>query len=87
LRIVGHMRILMLCTRYPLEPNDRYMTNELVAALAAAGHHVQVVVTDWDATRRPGARGERGALAVLPPIGKIGQPTLNRQIQVQIDTK
>jgi glycosyltransferase involved in cell wall biosynthesis len=43
------MRILMLCTKYPLESNDRYMTNELAGALVAAGHSVQVVVTDWDA--------------------------------------
>jgi hypothetical protein len=52
LRIVGNMRILILCTRYPLEPNDRYMTNELAAALAAAGHHVQVVVTESEAELR-----------------------------------
>ena len=43
------MRILMLCTKYPLESDDRYMTNELAGALVAAGHRVQVVVTDWDA--------------------------------------
>lgn len=47
------MRILMLCTRYPLGAGDRYMTNELAEALAAAGHHVLVVVTAWDAP--PGA--------------------------------
>jgi glycosyltransferase involved in cell wall biosynthesis len=43
------MRILMLCTKYPLESNDRYMTNELAGALVATGHRVQVVVTDWNA--------------------------------------
>ena len=43
------MRVLMLCTKYPLDPNDRFMTNELAGALVAAGHRVQVVVTDWDA--------------------------------------
>ena len=43
------MNVLMLCTKYPLDPNDRFMTNELAGALVAAGHHVQVVVTDWDA--------------------------------------
>jgi glycosyltransferase involved in cell wall biosynthesis len=43
------MHVLMLCTKYPLDPNDRFMTNELAGALVAAGHHVQVVVTDWDA--------------------------------------
>jgi glycosyltransferase involved in cell wall biosynthesis len=43
------MRVLMLCTKYPLDPNDRFMTNELAGALVAAGHRVLVVVTDWDA--------------------------------------
>src|SRR5262245_10848950 len=43
------MRVLMMCTKYPLDPNDRYMTNELAEALVVAGHHVQVVVTDWTA--------------------------------------
>jgi len=43
------MNVLMLCTKYPLDPNDRFMTNELAGALVAAGHHVQVVVNDWDA--------------------------------------
>jgi glycosyltransferase involved in cell wall biosynthesis len=43
------MRILMLCTKYPLDPADRYMTNELPSALVAAGHRVQVVVTQWAA--------------------------------------
>jgi glycosyltransferase involved in cell wall biosynthesis len=43
------MRVLMLCTKYPLDPNDRFMTNELAGALVAAGHRVQVVVTDWNA--------------------------------------
>jgi glycosyltransferase involved in cell wall biosynthesis len=43
------MRALILCTKYPLDPRDRYMTNELAGALVAAGHCVQAVVTDWDA--------------------------------------
>jgi glycosyltransferase involved in cell wall biosynthesis len=43
------MRVLLMCTKYPLDPNDRYMTNELAGALVAAGHRVQVVVTDWTA--------------------------------------
>jgi glycosyltransferase involved in cell wall biosynthesis len=42
------MHVLMLCTKYPLDPNDRFMTNELAVALVAAGHDVQVVVTDWN---------------------------------------
>jgi glycosyltransferase involved in cell wall biosynthesis len=43
------IHVLMLCTKYPLDPHDRYMTNELADALTAAGHQVQVVVTDWNA--------------------------------------
>jgi glycosyltransferase involved in cell wall biosynthesis len=43
------MNILMLCTKYPLDPKDRYMTTELASALVEAGHPVTVVVTDWDA--------------------------------------
>jgi glycosyltransferase involved in cell wall biosynthesis len=43
------MRVLMLCTKYPLDSGDRYMTNELAGALAAGGHEVQVVATAWDA--------------------------------------
>src|SRR6516164_6138686 len=40
----GAMNVLMLCTKYPLDPNDRFMTNELAGALVAAGHHVQMVL-------------------------------------------
>jgi glycosyltransferase involved in cell wall biosynthesis len=46
---VPMMRVLMICTKYPLDPSDRYMTNELASALVVAGHRVQVVVTEWDA--------------------------------------
>ena len=58
------MRILMLCTRYPLEPGNRYMTNEIAAAFAAAGHHVQVVATDWDAPLRAEQQGAKAGRAV-----------------------
>ena len=70
------MRVLMLCTKYPLDPNDRFMTNELAGALVAAGHRVQVVVTDWDApfgapTRH--VRSDDGVDAiVLSPRGIAG---------------
>jgi glycosyltransferase involved in cell wall biosynthesis len=43
------MHILMLCTIYPIDVKDSYMTNDLAGALVAAGHRVQVVVTDWNA--------------------------------------
>src|SRR4051812_15383129 len=57
------MRVLMLCTNYPLEANDSYMTNELAGALAAAGHSVQVVVIDWSAVFG------RPAMSVRSPDG------------------
>jgi glycosyltransferase involved in cell wall biosynthesis len=65
------MRVLMLCTKYPLDPNDRYMTNELASALVTAGHRVQVVVTDWDAPFAAPARSVRSedgveALVISP---------------------
>ncbi len=47
--IIRTMRVLMLCSKYPLDVRNRYMTNELAGALVAAGHHVQVVATNWDA--------------------------------------
>jgi glycosyltransferase involved in cell wall biosynthesis len=67
------MRILMLCTKYPLESNDRYMTNELAGALVAAGHSVQVVVTDWDApfgfaTTVARSEGEVDVLLISPRV-------------------
>jgi glycosyltransferase involved in cell wall biosynthesis len=43
------MHILMLCTSYPLDLKDGYLTNDLAGALVAAGHRVHVVVTDWNA--------------------------------------
>src|SRR5262245_37378667 len=70
------MRILMLCTKYPLESNDRYMTNELAGALVAAGHCVQVVVTDWSApfgAPTIAVRPEDGVDAlVIAPRGILG---------------
>jgi glycosyltransferase involved in cell wall biosynthesis len=70
------MRILMLCTKYPLDANDRYMTNELAGALVAEGHRVQVVVTDWDAPFGAPAisvRSEDGVDAlVISPSGVAG---------------
>src|SRR6516164_8970981 len=70
------MRILMLCTKYPLDPNDRFMTNELAGALVAIGHRVQVVVIDWDAPfGAPSAsvRSEDGVDAlVISPRGVAG---------------
>jgi glycosyltransferase involved in cell wall biosynthesis len=70
------MRILTLCTKYPLDSKDRFMTNELAGALVAEGHSVQVVVTDWDApfgTALSSVRSEDGVDAlVISPHGVHG---------------
>src|SRR5215471_17563992 len=70
------MRILMLCTKYPLDPNDRFMTNELAGALVAESHRVQVVAIDWDApfgAPTTSMRSEDGVNAlVISPHGVTG---------------
>lgn len=45
--------VLMLCTKFGVSPDDRYLTNELADALAESGRKVLVVTLQWDAT--PGA--------------------------------
>lgn len=42
------LRILMLCMQYPVDPGQSYMTTELADALAALGHHVEVLFLDWN---------------------------------------
>ena len=70
------MRVLMLCTKYPLDPNDRFMTNELAGALVAAGHRVQVVVTEWNAPLGASATTVRSGdgvdALVISPRGVAG---------------
>lgn len=50
------MNILMLCTKYPLDSGDSYMTTELAEALVRDGHKLSAVVVDWDAPYRSKAR-------------------------------
>jgi glycosyltransferase involved in cell wall biosynthesis len=47
------MRILMTCMKFPTAPGQSYLTTELAQALVAAGHAVEVLLIDWDAS--PGA--------------------------------
>ena len=42
------MRFLFLCTKYPVEPGDTYMTSELAVALRTLGHDVDVVHIAWN---------------------------------------
>jgi len=44
------MRFLMTCMQFPTEPGRSYMTTELAQALVAAGHEVEVLLIDWDAS-------------------------------------
>jgi glycosyltransferase involved in cell wall biosynthesis len=44
------MRFLMACMQFPTEPGRSYMTTELAQALVVAGHEVEVLLIDWDAT-------------------------------------
>ena len=44
------MRILMACLYFPTEPGQSYLTTELAQALVAAGHEVEVLFIDWNAT-------------------------------------
>ena len=55
------MNILLICTRFPLEPGNEYLTNELAAELVLEGNNVEAVVLDWDAP--PGQRTFQHSLA------------------------
>lgn len=44
------MRILMACMQFPIEPGRAYLTNDLAQALVDAGHEVEVLLVDWNAT-------------------------------------
>lgn len=43
------MKVLMLCTKFSLDENDPWLTNELADSLSAIGHEVDVVLVDWAA--------------------------------------
>jgi glycosyltransferase involved in cell wall biosynthesis len=43
-------RFLLICMRYPIARGDSYLTTELAEALIAAGHEVEVLHLDWDAS-------------------------------------
>lgn len=41
------MKILMLTTKFPLDPESPYLTNDICAAFLKSGHEVVVVNIDW----------------------------------------
>lgn len=41
------MNVLMLCTKFSLDENSPWLTNELADSLSAAGHCVSVIHIDW----------------------------------------
>lgn len=65
------MRILLLCTTFPKEERDSYMTSELASALVCAGHGVDVLHLDWNGrfdggTERLKSDGGYDVLRVAP---------------------
>ncbi|UHL63241.1 glycosyltransferase family 4 protein [Paralcaligenes sp. KSB-10] len=44
------MNILILCTKFSLDENDAWLTNELADAFQHQGHQTSVIVVDWGAT-------------------------------------
>ena len=41
------MNILLLCTKFSMDENDPWLTNELAGSLQRAGNKVSVVCLDW----------------------------------------
>ena len=41
------MNILLLCTKFSMDENDPWLTNELAGSLQRAGNRVTVLCLDW----------------------------------------
>ena len=48
------MKILILCSKYPVAAGNSYLTTDLGTALARMGHSVSVVCLDWDSQNPEG---------------------------------
>lgn len=68
------MRFLFLCTTFPKDARDSYMTSELAAALVSAGHDVDVLHLDWNGEF--GARTERSRSQDGYDIVRVGPRTI-----------
>lgn len=48
------MKIVILCSKYPLQSENSYLTSDLGSALAKMGHSVSVVCLDWESKNQEG---------------------------------
>jgi glycosyltransferase involved in cell wall biosynthesis len=71
------MRFLLLPMKFPVEPDRSYLTTELAEALLDAGHQVEVLHLDWDAT--PGGRVERLTSPRGIPVVRVGPRVIGRR--------
>lgn len=80
------MRILLLCSKFSLNENDPWLTNELADALQADGHAVTVACLNWspianssenELTTETGVR----VLSIPPVIAKTSLPLLNKLLK------
>ena len=59
------MRVLILCTKFSTVESDGWLTNDLAAAYAAAGHEVTVVCVDWSGQSRAQVLTMYGSVRVI----------------------
>ncbi|HEN8799340.1 TPA: glycosyltransferase family 4 protein [Pseudomonas putida] len=77
------MNIVMLCTKFSLQENDPWLTNELAEALQGQGHSVTVVNLDWAAAagepdhRQRTSRGVQ-VISVAPLLVRSRLPMVSR---------
>lgn len=50
------LRVLILCTKYSLNNDSPYLTDELAAAISKAGHDVEIIYVDWSGTESQSGR-------------------------------
>jgi len=73
------MRFLMVCMQFPTGGDHSYMTTELADALVDAGHEVEVLFYDWNATDPVAvadhmtANGIRVVRCAPPAISRFGE--------------
>lgn len=69
------LRVLILCTKYSLNSDSPYLTDELAEAISRAGHDVDVIYVDW-----AGAENKSGRAATTrgPVVNIVPALILNR---------
>ena len=80
------MKILLLCTKFSLNENDPWLTNELAEALQLASHEVTVASLDWSGdSGRQTVELKTGSgvrvIAIPPVMTRSPFPTLNKGLK------